>query len=253
MWPAALHLFDVNKKMLLGTFRGYQVMPSGIAWSRSSRYLAVATAGAASSLGIWEARTGELNFADSPSSELGAPAWIERQTYEAEFGEEGAFRGYGRTTFSPDERWLSSVVEFQGEWADDSIAFVDVPAMGQQQSHPAHGHITDLSWTHDSVAMLYCAAGAAYRVPLDSMEAQELPFGAELCACHPHLPLCVCFSSWLKNSAKGRLFLVDLQHMTVFDEYAADGVADLCWSADGTKAYAVTRDGRAFIYEPAIL
>ncbi len=81
----------------------------------------------------------------------------------------------------------------------------------------------------------------------------NLPFGAELCAVHPHLPLCLCFSSWLKNSAKGRLFLVDLNRLAVFDEYAAEGVVNLRWSLDGSKAYAVTADGLAYIYEPPLL
>jgi hypothetical protein len=35
----------------------------------------------------------------------------------------------------------------------------------------------------------------------------------------------------------------------VFDEYAAEGVVDLRWSRDGSKAYAVTADGLAYIYE----
>ena len=84
-------------------------------------------------------------------------------------------------------------------------------------------------------------------------EAASLPFGAELCACHPQLPLCLCFSSWLKNSAKGRLFLVDLNRMVVFDEYAAEGVVNVRWSLDGSKAYAVTADGLAYIYDPPLL
>jgi len=88
---------------------------------------------------------------------------------------------------------------------------------------------------------------------VDTMFFEPLPFGAELCVCHPHLPLCVCFSSWLKNSAKGRLFLSDLSRQTVFDEYAAEGVVDLRWSLDGSKAYAVTRDGMAYIYEPPLI
>jgi hypothetical protein len=49
------------------------------------------------------------------------------------------------------------------------------------------------------------------------------------------------------------LFLVDLNRLTVFDEYAAEGVVNLRWSLDGSKAYAVTADGLAYIYEPALL
>jgi len=46
---------------------------------------------------------------------------------------------------------------------------------------------------------------------------------------------------------------VDLSRSTVFDEYPAEGVADLRWSGDGAKAYAVTRDGMAYIYEPPLI
>jgi Tol biopolymer transport system component len=144
-------------------------------------------------------------------------------------------------------------VEIKGDWADDAIVVVDVPMLRKQNVFTAQGHITDLTWTPDGQKIVYCAAGQAYRLDALSPEFEPLPFGAERCACHPHLPLCLCFSSWLKNSAKGRLFLVDLNSMRVFDEYAAEGVVDLRWSVDGTKAYAVTQHGLAYIYEPPLL
>jgi hypothetical protein len=46
---------------------------------------------------------------------------------------------------------------------------------------------------------------------------------------------------------------VDLNRLTVFDEYAAEAVVGLRWSLDGSKAYAVTSDGLAYIYEPPLL
>ena len=57
----------------------------------------------------------------------------------------------------------------------------------------------------------------------------------------------MCFSWWLNNSAKKRLFLVDLKRLPLFAEYAAEGAVDLRWSADGSKAYAVTSDGLTYI------
>jgi hypothetical protein len=39
----------------------------------------------------------------------------------------------------------------------------------------------------------------------------------------------------------------------MFDEYAAEGIVDLRWSADSSKAYAMTRDGMAYIYEPPLI
>jgi hypothetical protein len=49
------------------------------------------------------------------------------------------------------------------------------------------------------------------------------------------------------------LFLVDLSRMEVFDEYAAEGIVILSWNGDGSKAYAATQNGMAYIYEPTLL
>jgi WD40 repeat protein len=260
-WQAQLHCFDLHGKMLLGTFGEYCQFPNSICWSDTGKYLAAASSGGkAASLRLWQmdrldvavgAHQGSLN--KTPAGEVGIPNSVEPQQYGEEFAEEGAFCGYGRAAFSPNERLLATVVEIQGDWADDSIALFDVPGLQNQLAFGAQGHITDLTWTPDSRQIVYCAAGQAYRLEVESMFFEPLPFGAELCVCHPHLPLCVCFSSWLKNSAKGRLFLADLRRQTVFDEYAAEGVVDLRWSLDGSKAYAVTRDGMAYIYEPPLI
>jgi WD40 repeat protein len=253
-WQPALHIFDLQGKMLLGTFGDFNNFPGTLAWSEQGNYFAAASAGGKkASLRLWTAPGDTLPFSAAPTSELGIPDGFERQTYEAEFGEEGAFGGYGRTTFSPDEKLLTSVIEIHGDWADDSIVLADVPTLRKQNVFQAQGHITDLSWTPDSKQIVYCAAGQAYQLDVESMSFESLPFGAELCACHPHLPLCLCYSSWLRNSAKGRLFLVDLNNKTIFDEYPAEGVVDLRWSHDGSKAYAMTRDGMAYIYEPPLI
>ncbi len=253
-WEPELHLFDLQGKMLGGTFGAFKKTPSCLVWSDTGKMFAAASCeGNAASLRVWEAKREDMPFNAIPNYEIGAPAGIEPQTYGEGFEEEGAFRGYGRTAFSPDERTLASVVEIQGEWADDSIVLADLPSLQNQLLFQGHGHITDLSWTPDNREIVYCAAGQAYRLAASTLEFEPLPFGAELCECHPHLPLCLCFSSWLKNSAKGRLFLVDLNRLTVFDEYAAEGVVDVRWSLDGSKAFAMTQSGLAYIYEPPLI
>lgn len=252
-WQSDLHSFDLHGKMYLGSFGRFQTFPSCLAWSDTGKYFASANLGGkAASLRLWQADSSGV-FAGSPQSEVGLPEWIEPQQAGDEFADEGAFRGYGRTSFSPDEKVLASVVETKGDWADDSIVLLETPTLRNQSTFNGQGHITDLTWTPDSRTIVYCAAGQAYHLPTETMDFQPLAFGAELCACHPHLPLCLCFSSWLKNSAKGRLFLADLTRQTVFDEYAAEGVVDLRWSLDGSRAYAVTNDGLAYIYEPPLL
>jgi dipeptidyl aminopeptidase/acylaminoacyl peptidase len=253
-WGHQLHYFDLREKSRTHSFGRFDQTPAYLTWARDGKFVAASRAGGRSAgVSLWEGGKGEVPFSGSSTAELGFPSWIERQTYEAEFGEEGAFLGYGRLAFSPDRRALAAVAEFQGEWADDSIAILDVPAMREQLTHPAQGHITDLDWTPDGRQIVYCASGQAYKLDVETMEAEALPFGAEWCAFHPELPVCVCYSAWLKNSAKGRLFLADLRTLKVFDEHAAEGVADLRWNFEATKAYAVTRDGLAYVYEPAFL
>jgi WD40 repeat protein len=257
-WQPTLHSFDLHGKMFLGVFGDFASIPRCLVWSPNEKYFVEACSGGKkASLRLWRVRDDGMSakgpLSGQPTSELGVPGWLERQTYESEFGEEGAFGGYGRTVFSPNEKTLASVVEIYGDWADDSIALLAVPTLKKQNAFQAQGHITDLCWTHDGRKIIYCAAGQAYRLEVETMNFEPLPFGAELCVCHPHLPLCICYSSWLKNSAKGRLFLVDLNRMEVFDEYAAEGVAILTWNGDGSKAYAATQNGMAYIYEPTLI
>lgn len=263
-WLPELHAFDLHGKVFLGGFGDFKSFPSCVTWSDTGNYFAAASRGGGEArLRLWLAskQSAAMPFAADPVAELRAPIssdnWFQTQSVDAESGDEGVFSGFGRTAFSPDEGTLASVVEIEGEWADDSIVLLDVPSLRRLQVIPAQGRITDISWTADSRQLIYCSAGQAYRVTGQSAEPpaepQVLPFGAELCACHPQLPLCLCFSSWLKNSAKGRLFLVDLNRLTVFDEYAAEGVVNLRWSLDGSKAYAVTADGLAYIYDPPLL
>ena len=263
-WLPELHVFDIDGKAYLGAFGDFAHFPTSLVWSSAGKYFACASGGGEGArLRLWEAApqtSSAMPFAAEPSIELGAPPALD-VTAEGEFAEHsddeaddhGVFSGYGRTTFSPDENVLATVLENDGDWADDSIALLEVPSLRMQKISQAQGRVTDLSWTFDSHQLIYCAAGQAYRIVPESGAAEPLPFGAELCACHPHLPLGLFFSAWLKNSAKGRIFVADLNCLRVFDEYPAEGVVDLRWSADGAKAYAVTAEGLAYIYEPPLL
>ena len=80
------------------------------------------------------------------------------------------------------------MIEIKGEWADDSIMVADVKKPSRRSLFGAAGHVTDLTWTPDSEKIIYCAAGQAYRLEPQNVNSEPLPFGAELCACHPHLP-----------------------------------------------------------------
>lgn len=253
-WQPSLHLFDLQGKMLLGTFGEFRRVPQCLSWSESGKLLAVTSSAEKSpTIRIWESTGGEMPFSAAANYEIGAPIGMQSQAYGEGFEEEGRFRGYGRIAFSPNEKLVASVVEIQGEWADDMILLATPTSLKNHILFQGQGHITDLTWTPDSRQIIYCAAGQAYRLTDGSPESELLPFGAELCVCHPHLPLCLCFSSWLKNSAKGRLCVVDLNRLKVFDEYAADGVVDLRWNLDCSKAFAMTQSGMAYIYEPPLV
>ena len=155
-WQPALHIFDLQGKMLLGTFGDFKNFPACLAWSRAGNFFAAASSGGkGASLRLWMPAQTPQPFTPAPTSEIGVPDGFERQTYEAEFGEEGAFGGYGRTAFSPDEKILASAIEIRGDWADDSIVLADVPALRKQNVFQAQGHITDLTWTPDSRPVSY--------------------------------------------------------------------------------------------------
>jgi WD40 repeat protein len=256
LWEPVLHLFDLHSKMFVATFGEFAEFPRYTRWSDLGRYLVRAGGGSKGSLELWTAQASAAVFSGPALKRIGPPDLTEPQDVAGEPVDEGAFAGYGRLAFSPNEGWLAAAVEIFGEWADDAILLADLPAFQQRTIFHAQGHITDLTWTPNSRHILYCAGGQAYRIdaqPIESeplLECESLSFGAELMSCHPHRPLCVCFSSWLKNSAKGRLFLVDLDTMETLDEHPAENVSDLRWSSDGSKAYAVTRDGLAYTYEP---
>jgi len=259
-WPPELQVFDLHAKAFLGSFGAFSNLPEWLTWSASGKYLAAGTLGSREAgLRLWEAAAESrfgLPFAGKPAAELAGLAKIDdllgAKTADPESDDEGTFSGFGRGAFSPDEGTLAAILRVEGEWADDSIALLEVPTLRRQHVFQAQGRATDVAWAYDGKQVIFCSAGQAYRLPADTMEPEALPLGAELCTCHPHRPLCLCFSSLLKNSAKGRLFLIDLDRLTVFDECPAEGVVDLRWSLDGSKAYAITADGLAYVYEPPL-
>ena len=255
-WPKAIQAFDLHGKQFLGAFADFADAPADIAWSPDGRSLAVSSLTLAPELQVWRLSPGKAGRDAAPfdpALNLSAPDWMERQGTEADSNEAGTFSGYGKLAFSPSADLLAAVVEIKGEWADDSLALLDAHSLDRRALFSAQGHVTALAWSHDSSRLIYCSGGQAYAIDPASSEPASLPFGAEMCAWHPHMPVCLFFSSWLKNSAKGRLFLADMNRVHVFDEHPAEGVLDLRWSADGAKAYAVTADGLVYVYEPELL
>jgi len=252
----AMQLFDLHAKMLVGEFGNFSRVPSDISWSPSGAFVVSSSTGAKPSLDLWRVQPSARAAGDSvaiPLKHLRVPEWIEDQTAGADPTEGGNFSGYGRAAFSPHEKSVAAVVEIGGEWADDMIAFLDALTFRRKMIFEAQGRVTDIAWSNDGNRLVYCSAGQAYGIDPLSAECTSLPFGGEQCAWHPQIPACLFFSSWLRSSAKGRLFLVDMNRITMFDEYSAEGVIDLRWSLDGSKAYAITNEGLAYIYEPELL
>jgi hypothetical protein len=124
-----------------------------------------------------------------------------------------------------------------------------VPSLERENLIAVQGNITDLTWSPDQKSIVYCAAGQVFSANVSLGESRQLPFGAEICCIHPSRYACMCYSSWLKNSSKGRVFLADMSDGRVIDACDAEGVIDVCWSLEGDRAYAITRDGLAYIFE----
>jgi hypothetical protein len=267
----AVRLVEAATRAVLYGPKEFASPAYSLAWSLDQKYFGLASSERAANLTLWQLAAdsdGRSPFEEKPAGVLDLPhASALIAGNEADAADSNAPShatkaaadndappvAFGRLAFSPDGGYLAGVLRFAGEWADDAVAFVTVPSLEVRHVFAAQGSVTDLSWSYDSQQLIFCASGQAYRIGAGAPQPAALPFGAELCACHPHLPLCLCFSSWLKNSSKGRLFLVDLRRLKIFDELAAVQVAGLSWNEDGSKAYAVTQDGLAYIYEPPLL
>lgn len=245
-----LHLFDAHRHKLKRSLNASQVAPDFLAWSNSGKFVvATSAAGEKSQLQLWKTHGNPPAPGGAPSNVLGPADWLEGQAFGEEFRSEGEFAGYGRVAFRPDEEALAVVVQRKGEWADDSLLICEVPSLRRRALADAQGRITDLHWTHDAKQIIFCAGGQSYSFMLDGLSISPLPFAAELCRCHPFSPLCACYNSWLKHTAKGRLFIVGLDDMQILDECPAEGIADLCWSRDGSKLYAVAEEGLSYVYD----
>jgi len=250
----SLELFNLRSKNSLGS---WPILAAGaaptsieLASSPSSSLIAVSCSGQRPSLSLWSTPQANASLPTSSLRQIETPDWIETQGDETDSAEAGAFAGYGRIAFSPDEKSLAVVAQIAGEWADDLIAVLDVATLRKKAVFEVQGRVTDLAWSADSRAFVYCSAGQAYAVDAVSHESTSLPFGAEKCAWHPHLPVCLFFSSWLRSSAQGRIFLADMDRLRSYDESPAENICDLRWNLDGSKAFAISPDGLAFLYEP---
>lgn len=254
-----LRLFDLHTKSLVATLGPLSEVPSALTWSSAGNHFAMASRGAEAQIRVWAnllTASGIANVSKAAAAGQISLARLATQPGASDIlttlpADEEAAAGFGRIAFSPDGRSLAAVVEIEGEWADDSIQLLEIPSLNKQRLIHAQGHITDISWASDG-QLIYCSGGQAFRIARGA-EPEALPFGAELCACHPRLPLCVCFSSWLKNSAREQLFIVNLENHKVSDELPAQGIVNLRWSHDGLKAYAVAGNGLAFVCESAAI
>jgi WD40 repeat protein len=248
-----LHLLDVQAKSHVRLLNSLEHAPESLVWAESGNYFAASfAAGDFSSIRLWHAANGQELSLGRAAGEIGLADWIAARPGHDFAEDAGRFQNYGQMGLSPNDHWLAAVAEIDGDWADDYLLLARMPSLRLADIHPGQGHITDVTWSSDSGHVVYCASGQAFRLSLESRETTPLPFAAELCRCHPTLPIAGCFASWLRNSAKGRLFVVNFANGNVLDECPAEGVVDIRWSGDGTKLYAVSQDGLAYAYEVSV-
>lgn len=245
---------------------------AAVAWSTDGKYLGLASLPEEGSLRLWESHfdahgrvllgahaVASLDLRHKPNlvgsgvaAADSAPSSGAPINHEAQDGVASPAMAFGRFAFSPNGKSLATALDFSGGWADDAVAFLTVPALEVRNIFAAQGRVTHLDWICDGQQVIVCASGQAHLLDCKEAQSTELPFEANLCACHPNLPI-VCFSAQPKSSPRGRIFLAKMRGWKIFDEIPADGVADLTWSGDGSKAYAVTTQGTAYIYEPPVI
>lgn len=247
-WQSELHLFDPRSGTFAGRFGAFRVYPTHLCWSHGGQYFAAASDGSEhAKLTLWMPGNSPEKF--EPLCEMDRNVFAESPAPGEGDSDQGSFYGFGATAFRPDERMLATVLEFDGDWSDDSILFVRVPTLEVSKTFETTGHVTQLSWSNDGRRLVFCSSGQAYSLDVGSEAITSLPFAAEMCQYHPTRPLCGFYNSWLKNSAAGRIFVADLQRNTIVDECRAEGIGDLRWSNDGRALYAVARDGTAYLFD----
>lgn len=247
-WQSELHLFDPRSGTFAGRFGAFRVYPTHLCWSQSGQYFVAASDGSENAkLTLWMPGNSAEKF--EPLCEMDRGVFADSPTSGESDSDQGDFYGFGSTAFRPDERILATVLEFDGDWSDDSILLVRVPTLEIAKKFETAGHVTRLSWSSDGRRLVFCSSGQAYSLDVESETITSLPFAAEMCEFHPTLPLCGFYNSWLKNAAAGRIFIANLQRNTVIDECRAEGVGDIRWSSDGRTLYAVARDGTAYLFD----
>jgi WD40 repeat protein len=249
-WDPEAHLFDVDLQGLLRTFP-IPSLDDSFAWSPDGNLFGLASA-ADCSVNIWLCHNAAPALDEVPHGSLDPSLAIRNDSAEAEPGEITVLAGFGPMAFSTASKLVAVALRFPEEWADDHILLAGAPTLNTGTIVPIQGNATDMSWDARGENLIYCAGGKVFAANLASRAIAPLPFNAEICRCHPILPICACYSSWLKDSANGRLFITEMRTGRTLDECDAEGVLDLCWSVDGERVYAVTRDGLAYIYDHSL-
>lgn len=245
--PQEFLLVDAAEGRVRGRFGNFDLVPESLSWSRSSKYFAACSNGSENGkLQLWKSGDKPQQF--GLLREVSANAFEEGSSGE-DLGDQGKLWGFGCAAFHPGEKSLAAVLEYDGEWSDDSILLLSVPALEKISRFDATGHVTGLCWSRDGRQLFFCASGQTYSADPESGEVTSLPFAAELCCQHPTQPLCAFYNSLLKSSEKGRIFIADMRSMSVVDECWAEAILDVQWSADGRMLYAVSEDGSAYLYE----
>jgi WD40 repeat protein len=246
-----LQIFDAQSKTHLESFAVPDLPNASFAWSPDGSLLGAAFA-PDRSLRIWNCRAELPALDETPISSLDIAPSLAAVSIRDTTEDEVAFSGFGPMAFHPRGEAIALALKCAGEWADDFLLVASMPSMRRELLVPVHGGITALAFTNDGETLIYCAGGRAFAIRNGELESTPLFFNAELARCHPTQPLCACYSSWLKNSSKGRIFVADLSTGVILDGYDAESVVDICWSYDTQQVYGVTHDGMAYVYEKTL-
>jgi len=249
-WSPEAHLFDVEALSCVHTYP-IPSLDDSFAWSPNGALFGLASA-AECTVNIWLCRNAAPELDDVPHGSLDPSLAIRNDSAEAQPGDVAVLSGFGPMAFSSVGGLVAVALRFPEEWADDHILLASAPSMTSGTIVPIQGNATDMSWDARGENLIYCAGGKVFAANLESRGIIPLPFNAEICRCHPIAPVCACYSSWLKHSANGRLFITEMRTGRVLDECDAEGVVDLCWSVDGERVFAATRDGLAYIYDRSL-
>jgi WD40 repeat protein len=253
----ALRHYDIGRGRYEGSFGSHQGDVYNLAWSPEGSFLASTSTWPRHQLKLWECSLDQgLRLAIEPHAEEDSvhdylPWWEHKWMVND-------FYGFGRLSFSPDERWLAVEVRLRTE--RDRLAVYSLPYLEDYYSFPlpVGSGVSDMSWDHQGSHVLVADQGEGMllvgpvsdRVPTAT---RRLPKRAYRCQINPRLPFCAVayrsgeesrYTSDLELAPDHVIEILVWPSLRMVAQFrGCSSVRQLIWASTGRDLYGLTAGG----------